>query len=104
MARRRARIDSNQPEIVKEFRKHGCTVQHLHMVGGGCPDILVGYNSVNYLIEIKDGSKFPSERKLTPDEKMWHDEWLGSVYIIETIEDVELFLLYNCKKFATPQH
>ena len=39
MPRRAPRIDANQPEIVKSFRKLGCTVQHLHMVGDGCPDL-----------------------------------------------------------------
>lgn len=98
MARRAARIDTNQPEIVKEFRKHGCTVQHLHMVGDGCPDIAVGFGGINYLIEIKDGNKPPSGRKLTKDEQMWHNGWNGSVHIIESVKDVELFLIYNCKK------
>lgn len=93
MPRRAPRIDANQPEIVKSFRKLGCTVQHLHMVGDGCPDICVGFQGNNYMIEIKDGSKPPSGRKLTTDEQEWHDEWLGSVHIIETISDVHSFLI-----------
>jgi hypothetical protein len=35
----------------------------------------------NYLIEIKDGSKPPSKRKLTSDEQEWHDTWRGTVYV-----------------------
>ena len=52
----------------------GCTVQHLHTIGKGCPDILVGIKDINLLVEIKDGNKFPSERKLTTDEKKWFDD------------------------------
>lgn len=38
MPRRKARVDANQSEVVAAFRAAGATVQHLHMVGGGCPD------------------------------------------------------------------
>ena len=50
-----ARVDANQPVIVAALRAIGATVQHLHAVGQGCPDILVGYDGVNFLMEIKDG-------------------------------------------------
>ena len=85
------RADANQPEIVKVFRDLGYTVQHLHMVGKGCPDILCSLRGSNYLIEIKDGSKRPSARKLTQDEKDWHEAWKGQVDIIESIDDVLKF-------------
>lgn len=38
MPRRKARVDANQSEVVAALRAVGATVQHLHMVGGGCPD------------------------------------------------------------------
>ena len=78
----RRRIDTNQPEIVKVLRDAGCSIQYLHAVGQGCPDILCGYKGVNTLIEIKDGSKSPSRRKLTPDEIEWHAAWRGQVAIV----------------------
>lgn len=86
--RRAARVDDNQSEIVKAFRKLGATVTPTHMIGQGFPDIVVGYCGVNYLIEIKDGSKVPSQRKLTTDEQDWHDNWKGSVDIVESVSDV----------------
>lgn len=82
------KADDNQPEIVSRFRELGASVQHLHTVGKGCPDILVGYRGINSLVEIKDGSKSPSKRKLTPDEQEWHDSWRGQVVIIETEDEV----------------
>lgn len=85
--RRQAKADGNQVEIVKALRDIGATVQHLHTIGKGCPDILVGYRGVNYLMEIKDGSKPPSKRKLTKDEQAWFNEWKGSVIVVESIED-----------------
>jgi hypothetical protein len=43
------------------------------------------YRGANILVEIKDGDKPPSKRKLTKDEKEWHAEWTGQVTIWESI-------------------
>lgn len=83
-----ARVDDNQKEIVKAFRKLGWSVQVLSMVGKGCPDIVIGKNRFNLFVEIKDGSKSPSKRRLTPDQVVWHEEWQGLVFIVESIVDV----------------
>jgi len=66
------RVDANQKEIVKALRDRGASVLHLHQVGGGCPDILVGYAGYNFLIEIKDGTKPPSKQKLNVTQQEWH--------------------------------
>ncbi len=86
--RRAAKIDANHNEIADALRKAGCAVQSLANIGKGCPDLLVGRHGVNYLIEIKDGGKRPSERRLTDDELMWHAHWLyhGQVGVAETVE------------------
>lgn len=85
--RTRAKVDGNQAEIVKALRGVGCSVQHLHTVGKGCPDILVGRDGMNILMEIKDGSLPPSRRALTDDEAEWHDAWRGSVCVVKSVED-----------------
>ncbi len=85
--RRAARIDANQPEIVQALRDVGASVSVTSMVGKGFPDIVVGYRGQNYLIEIKDGSKPPSQRKLTPDEQEWHDLWRGTVHIANSTDE-----------------
>ena len=80
--RRAAKVDANQKEIVAALRKAGASVQHLHAVGEGCPDILVGYRGCNILMEIKDRNKPPSARKLTDAQDEWHKEWRGQVAVI----------------------
>ena len=90
MTRRAAAVDANQPEIVKALRDVGASVQHLHTVGKGCPDIAVGFRGKNYLLEIKDGSKPPSGRKLTTDEAEWHLKWGGAVSIVNTTNEALL--------------
>lgn len=84
--RRAAKADDNQPQIVQAFRRLGFSVQHLHTVGKGCPDILIGRAGLNFLIEIKDGSKCESKRKLTKDEQDFFKIWRGQVCVIESVE------------------
>lgn len=70
------RVDSNQKDIVTALRNEGYSVQHLHSVGAGCPDILVGYAGINVLIEIKEG-----DGKLTPAQVVWHSTWQGQIAV-----------------------
>jgi hypothetical protein len=84
---RAKKVDLNQMEIVATLRKIGATVQSLASVGNGCPDLLVGYQGINYLMEVKDGDKVPSAQKLTPDQVKWHIEWRGVVHIVRSVDD-----------------
>jgi hypothetical protein len=87
MPRVAAKIDSNQGAVVKAFRQIGASVQVLSQVGKGCPDVLVGFRGVNVLVEIKDGGKVPSARKLTSDQVKWHESWAGQVCVATDIRD-----------------
>ena len=62
-----ARVDSNQKEIVAALRNSGAVVFHVHTIKN-LFDILVAYNGQLIAVEIKDGSKPESARKLTPGE------------------------------------
>lgn len=97
--RRAARVDKNQPELVKAFRELGCSVAHLHNVGKGKPDTIIGAYGLNYLVEIK-GEK----GKLTPDQEKWHDEWRGQACIIRNEEEaralVSLMWEQSCRLFG----
>lgn len=95
--RRAAKVDANQAEIVKALRQMGCTVQPLHTVGDGCPDLLVGAFGVTLLVEVKDGSKPPSERRLTPDQQVWHREWTGGPLSIVTDLDGAVRAVNACR-------
>lgn len=84
---RAARVDANQAEIVAGLRHYGCTVHSLHTVGKGVPDLLVGYDQINHLMEIKDPNARPQDRQLTPKQKEFFNSWEGSCHIVMTIED-----------------
>jgi len=85
--RRAAKVDRNQAEIVAALRAHGASVQPLHTVGQGCPDLLVGFDGQNFLLEIKDGQKIPSKQRLTPDQVEWHSAWGGAVAVAKDTAD-----------------
>jgi hypothetical protein len=74
-------------QIVQALRGIGASVQVLNAVKQGCPDLLVGYHGVNFLLEVKDGEKPTSKQKLTSLESKWHFEWHGTVCIVRSIDD-----------------
>jgi hypothetical protein len=85
--RRAARIDANQQEIVKALQAIGASVAPLSTVGSGMPDLLVGFKGKNFLLEVKDGEKAPSARRLTDDQLLWLAAWKGQSAVVYSIED-----------------
>lgn len=89
---RAARVDANQAAIVSALRHVGASVQPLHRVGEGCPDLLVGYMGRdgvrrNILMEVKDGSKSPSARRLNARQIRWHEDWRGVCVVVTSVDD-----------------
>ncbi len=78
-----ARVDTNQAQIVAAARKLGAGVLHLHQVGQGCPDLLLGIHGINLLIEVK----VPGA-DLTPQEALFHMTWRGQVAIVRSVEEL----------------
>jgi len=81
--RQRARIDKNHKSIVECFRKLGCSVLSLHMVGKGCPDLLICYQMQLYLVEVKD-----TGGKLNTLQEDWHRKWGSPVYVVRSNSEV----------------
>ena len=76
------RTDANQNPIVKTLEAAGCSV----WIIGHPVDLLVGRAGVNYLLEVKDGDKPPSGRRLTKAQKMFTD-WGGSWSVVNNIDE-----------------
>lgn len=70
----------------------GCSILHTHQLGKGAPDIIIGYNGKNYLIEIKDGTKSISQQKLTKDELQFKSNWKGSYFVCNSYEQIKAVL------------
>lgn len=86
--RRAAKTDANHAEIVAHFRSHGWSVLNVSQLKHCC-DIFVSKGGETIAIEIKDGSKIPSARKLTEGEKKFKRCWQGKYAVIENTEEVD---------------
>ena len=70
--------DANQPEIIKALEAVGATVHPLP-IGKGLPDLLVGYQDVNYLIEVK-----MPHSDLNTTQRKWLREYNGTANVART--------------------
>lgn len=91
--RRAARTDENHMAIVEAFRAAGVWVYSTAQLGNGFPDLLCardvpGCGPRQCLIEIKDGSKPPSARMLTPAQLEFHSRYPGACFVVTSAEDV----------------
>ena len=97
--RRAARRDDNEKDIIKALRECGAYVKVIN--DEGLFDLLVSYRGETLLLEVKDGAKPPSARRLTDAEQKFHNEWPGdNLYIINSVQEA-LDLLKTCGRIGT---
>ena len=65
----------------------------------GFTDLVIGFGGITVLVEVKDGSKVPSERKLTPQQKIFHGSFKGAITVIEN-EQQAVELVNRLRKVA----
>lgn len=94
--RRAARVDDNQQSIVDALRKAGAYVRIITQ-GEGIPDLLVAYNRQTALLEVKDGNKPPSARKLTEAEAKFFAEWIGGTLAVVNSPEEALNILASMR-------
>ena len=87
MPRRAAKTDDNHQAIVSYLRLKGWSVRSLASLGDGIPDLLVSRMKFTALVEVKDGDKSPSQRKLTPKERAFLEDWPGVAIVALSPED-----------------
>jgi hypothetical protein len=81
-----AKKDDNHSEIVKTFERLGWSVLDISQIPNTA-DILIANGSRYCVVEIKDGNKPPSKRKLTEGEKRFMEEWRGIWGLVESVDD-----------------
>lgn len=88
---RNAKKDDNHNEVVLLFNKLGWVDLDISQLKRAC-DVFIckpcGKFLVTIAVEIKDGKKPPSQRKLTTGEQEFKDRWRGYYEKVETLEDV----------------
>jgi hypothetical protein len=85
--RRAAKVDANQPATIRYLRQLGWSVEPTHQLGKGFPDFIAGKPGFACLVELKDGDKVPSARKLTKDEQEFSQRWTGPYLVCTGPED-----------------
>ena len=91
----RSKVDANHTEIVKAFRSMGAYVLDTHDLKNCC-DCIVNFRGQITAVEIKDGAKPLSQRKLKKGEQEFKDDWQdngGRWALVETLSDVTLLLM-----------
>ena len=87
MPRRAAKVDANHSEIVQDLRRYGFDVYDMSRVGQGFPDLLVCAHKKWILLEVKDGAKSPSERRLTEAQERFHKTCKGPLAVVLSRDD-----------------
>ena len=90
MIRRAARTDANHSEIKSALERIGCYVVDCAHVGQGFPDLVIAFRNRWVLLEIKDGAKSKSRRKLTGPQTIFHAEAAAKnckVHIVTSVDD-----------------
>lgn len=77
------RTDANQSEIVSAYLKLGFSVHDCSRAGSGFPDLVVGKNSMSWLVEVKT-----DKGKSTKDQVKFKKGWRGCYRIVRTVDDV----------------
>lgn len=95
--RRAPRKDANHGACVNAFRALGCLVQVVSETGAF--DLVVGCGSRMRWVEIKDGERPKSQRKLTPEQVVFQQRWGAHAFVVESIGDVmRLVALWRAEK------
>lgn len=85
---RAKRTDANHTAIRDALRAiPGVSVADTSGAGDGFPDLAVGRERMTYLLEIKDGNKPPSRRKLTDAQERFHSQWTGHIDVVCNIDE-----------------
>lgn len=83
------RRDDNHREIADALEAAGWFVLDTSQAGNGCPDLFAAKGGVLVPIEVKDGAKKPSLRKLSEKEQKVHAAFAAKGVTVAVIETVE---------------
>lgn len=87
--------DASQDAIVAALKAIGATVQDLCRIGGGVPDLLVGYQGRNFLLEAKPETGTKKQLSLRETQVKWHAAWKGQVAKVHTPEEAIAIVTNN---------
>ena len=94
MTRRAARRDANHTAVADTFRALGCSVFETDRVGEGFPDLVVGMQGDNLLVEVKNPATYYGRTGLNGSQTKFNEAWRGSkVMVICSADEAAAFVL-----------
>lgn len=85
MHNNRHKRDKNHKPIVEDLKRLKIKYIDISQLGGGCGDLVVGYDNKNFIFEIKSDKK----SELTTEEEKFHKDWEGETpHICYSLEDI----------------
>ncbi len=88
-----AKVDANQKEIVEYARSKGFSVLIISQLKNCC-DIIIAKDGYTIAVEVKDGAKSPSQRRLTEGEQKFRDSWQGAYRIVMSVDDIDSLITH----------
>lgn len=88
-ARLKTRKDANHAEILDYFRQAGAIVEDVSALSGLGFDLIVSAYGAVVMVEIKDGEKPPSARRLTQSERDAQMRWGDKFAVVESVEQAQ---------------
>ena len=86
------RTDHNQTEIIDYCESKGFAVLNISSLKNCC-DIIISKDGYTICVEIKDGKKPPSARKITDGEEAFRQRWKGAWRLVKCTADVDNLML-----------
>lgn len=77
-----AKKDANHHEVVDALKKAGAYVIDMSHVGGGFPDLIVGFQGKTILMEIKNLKTSYGKKGLNKNQLKWKEQWIGGAYCV----------------------
>lgn len=72
-----AKKDANHHEVVAALEKAGASVLDMSAIGGGFPDLIVGFRNLTLLMEIKNPKTAYGRRGFNKNQVRWQESWRG---------------------------
>jgi hypothetical protein len=88
-----AKKDANHHVVVEALQKVGASVIDMSHVGGGFPDLIVGFQSKTILMEIKNPKTSYGKKGLNKNQLKWKEHWIGGVYCVVDSPDAALRMI-----------
>lgn len=92
---RARRVDDNHSEIINHARSLGFFVWDTHTLPNSCDCVMIR-NGKTFFVEIKDGEKTASKKKLTPGEAKFKEDvskYGGAHLVVENKQQItDLFI------------